>query len=239
MTADMWTPDTAVRIGERSHQRLLETIERLDDSSVQGRTLLPDWTVGHVLTHLARNADSYLRMMHGALQGVALQQYEGGLAQRAADIEAGAKCSANELISDVQRSVSRLEGTWARMTPEAWSGHGLNAEGEEWPCKLMPFHRVREVELHHVDLNLGYRPEDWPEEYATAELELSLMLLPDRLGQGEQRRLLAWLVGRAEQPRGLVLSAWQANRRHYFRTPYALTSGPVEYELKRDSGKDA
>ncbi len=58
------------------------------------------WTVGHVLTHLARNAESHVRMLEGATMGEALEQYAGGYDQRAADIEAGADRSAHVLESE-------------------------------------------------------------------------------------------------------------------------------------------
>ena len=47
-------------------------------------------TVGHVLTHIARNGDSFTRMMSAAIKGDVVTQYEGGHAQRSADIAAGA-----------------------------------------------------------------------------------------------------------------------------------------------------
>ena len=43
--------------------RLLAALEVLRDLDVTRPSLLPDWTVGHVLTHLARNADSFVRIL--------------------------------------------------------------------------------------------------------------------------------------------------------------------------------
>jgi maleylpyruvate isomerase len=50
-----------------SHQRLLSTLDPMDgegltDEMVNRPSRLPDWTVGHVLAHLARNADSMTAM---------------------------------------------------------------------------------------------------------------------------------------------------------------------------------
>ena len=58
-------------------------------------TGLPGWTVGHVLTHIARNADSTLRMLAG------LPQYWKGFESRIADIELGAGRRWDELVDDV------------------------------------------------------------------------------------------------------------------------------------------
>src|SRR5439155_7551235 len=41
-----------------AHRRLLATLEVVDDATARGLSQLPAWTRGHVLTHLARNADS-------------------------------------------------------------------------------------------------------------------------------------------------------------------------------------
>ncbi len=52
-----------------SHARLLDTVDGLDEAGVRAPSLLAGWTVGHVLTHLARNADSHTRMLGAALAG--------------------------------------------------------------------------------------------------------------------------------------------------------------------------
>src|SRR5580658_1203131 len=73
-----------------SHRRLLATVDGLDEAGVRAPSRLEGWTVGHVLTHLARNADSHTRMLRAALRGESVEQYAGGAEERAANIEAGA-----------------------------------------------------------------------------------------------------------------------------------------------------
>ncbi len=41
-------------------ERLLATAARLTDEDLRAPSLLPGWTRGHVLAHVARNADSYV-----------------------------------------------------------------------------------------------------------------------------------------------------------------------------------
>jgi maleylpyruvate isomerase len=201
-----------------SHARLIEAIESVTDADARAASLLPGWSVGHVLTHIARNAESFVRMMGAAMAGRAVQQYDGGSAARAAAIEAGAGRPAAELIGDIVASAWALEQMWEAMTPAAWAGHGLTDGDETWPCTLMPFHRWREVELHHVDLGFGYAPQDWPAGYVRRELTVSLAVLPERLSPGDRQRLLGWLVGRGEQPTDVPLAPWQARREHYLRS---------------------
>ncbi len=207
-----------------AHRRLEETVASVDDEVARRPSLLPDWTVGHVLTHLARNAESHVRMLDAALAGGAVEQYPGGHDQRGRDIEAGAGRPADELRADVRATTAALEAAWERMTPTAWGGHGL-ARGAEWPCRLLPFHRWREVEIHHVDLGLGYEPLDWPDEYVARELPLALDTLPERLTSAGRARALAWLVGRAAQP-SLELAPWEAKPGRYQRAPARLPADP-------------
>ena len=84
-----------------AHRRLSETLASVDADVARRPSRLPDWTVGHVLTHLARNADSHVRMLQGALAGEAVEQYPGGYEQRSRDIDAGAGRDAADLRADV------------------------------------------------------------------------------------------------------------------------------------------
>ncbi len=207
-----------------AHRRLQATVASVDDEVVRRPTLLPGWTVGHVLTHLARNAESHAGMLDAALDDRAVEQYPGGHEQRGRDIEAGAGRTAEELRADVNATMAALETAWARMTPRAWRGHGL-VRGAEWPCRWLPFHRWREVEIHHVDLGLGYTPLDWPEDYVARELPLALATVPERLAAGGRAQALAWLLGRAGQP-SLQLASWQAKPERYQSAPAPLLADP-------------
>jgi maleylpyruvate isomerase len=200
-----------------SHRRLIAAIESLTDDQARSTSLLPGWSVGHALTHLARNADSHARMMRAAIAGDAVHQYGPGF-ERTAGIEAGAARPAGALIEDVATSAAALEAVWDEMTDAAWAGNGLNQPDDEiWPCRLMPFHRWREVELHHADLGLGYTSADWPAGYVDRELAVSLMSLPERITESDRQRLLGWLVGRDQRQPDLELDPWQARRDHYLR----------------------
>jgi maleylpyruvate isomerase len=181
--------------------RLLATLDGLDDATARRPSRLPGWTVGHVVTHLARNADSHVRMLDGAVAGTVADQYEGGLDGRAADIASGAGRPAAALVSDLNRAVDDLNTTWGRVPVEVWAtGHARMGNGELCPCAELPARRWREVEIHRVDLGLGTAPADWPDAYVDLELPKALAQLPDRLSPADRATLLAWLVGRVEGP---------------------------------------
>ena len=201
----------------RAHRALEATIADLSDDQAREPSLLPGWSRGHVLTHIARNADSFTRMVCGAQRGEMLEQYPGGREQRAADIEAGSGRGAAELIADVRRSNAELEAAWDAIDADTWQRQGLATVG---PVTIddLPFRRWREAGVHHADLWLDYRWSDWPTDYVRLELERMTMLWNSRLPMGmtglpgaalavSDHHRLAWLMGRADidglEPAGL------------------------------------
>ena len=183
---------------ESSQERLVQHLRSLDAADPASPSLLPDWTVGHVLTHIARNADSMLRMLAG------LSQYWMGLESRASDIELGARRAWDELVDDVD-STAAAAVRRMRETHD-WSG-AVQATTAQRPKAWLPALRRREVEIHRADLGLGYGFGDMPGDYVASELRrlegvwksrqpMGLTSLPEPvLGMPEHERL-AWLCGR-------------------------------------------
>ena len=201
--------DLVLHQARASHGRLLATLDACAPEDTSRPSLLPEWSVGHVLSHLARNADSHTRMLDAAARGEHVEQYAGGHEQRSRDIEEGARRGGEEILDDVRTATARLEVAWDAMPLAAWGGHGLSM-GRVWPCRQIVFHRWREVELHHVDLGLGYSPDDWPAEYVALELPIAVARLPRRLDGAASATLLAWLVGRRPALGTIVIAPWQA-----------------------------
>jgi maleylpyruvate isomerase len=193
------TTSRALELSLAAHVRLVERISGLTDEQARQPSLLPDWTVGHVLTHLARNADGHALRLSGALRGEEVARYPGGSESRDREIADGAGRPAEALVADVAASNARLEAVWRTSEEAGWPHAGLMA-GDIWPTVDSPFRRLREVEIHHFDLGLGYSADEWPDDYAAWELEQALTNLPGRLGDGQARRLLVWLIGRAGVP---------------------------------------
>ena len=201
-------PEPEVFAGVRaSHIRLSNALDALDAETVRAPSLLPGWTVGHVLTHIARNAESLERALLGAVRGEVVARYPGGSAQRDADIEQGSDRPVDALVADVRATSARLEPTWDEMTDEAWDGH-TTFDGLERVDSL-PFARWREVEVHHSDLGLGYTSEDWPAGFVRRDLAAKTMAWRARMPMGltelpaaaqalSPADRVAWLLGRRE-----------------------------------------
>jgi maleylpyruvate isomerase len=199
------------RAGVEASHRGLEAMlgGRLDDLDAAAPSLLPGWTIGHVLTHLARNADSMTWVLESSERGEVVDRYPGGVDRRNGDIEAGAGRAAAEQVADLAAADRRLDAAIAAHT--RWDGESRELTGRVIPVGEVVFLRWREVEVHRYDLGLGYRFEDWPAEYARTELTeltmrwnarrpMGLTGVPaEALAVPEPERV-AWLLGRFEIP---------------------------------------
>jgi maleylpyruvate isomerase len=204
---------------DTSTASFIRTAEGLDDAAVGTPSLLPGWTKGHVLTHVARNADAYTRLLTGARTGEDVPGYPTPQT-RADDIEAGAGRPLQEQIDDLRTAHERFADAAAAMPAEAWTFH-LGFVGRS--AAAVPWARLREVEVHHVDLGAGYGPADWSDAFALrllreivtgAGAEWPAMVLRPygiehvlTIGDatdaspavgGPTRSIAAWLAGRAD-----------------------------------------
>ena len=201
-----------------AERRLFATVRAVDDTTVRTPSLLPGWTIGHLLTHLARNADSHRRRTAAAVAGVVVDQYPGGMAERSAEIEDGAGRDAAVILEDVAVSSARMLEAWVDVPASAWAGITRDATGRERRLDELPGRRVQEVEVHLVDLGIGITYRDWPDEFVTARLPLMRADLAGRLPAGatahpsgslDPRDELAWLYGRLDRPDLPLLGPWQ------------------------------
>lgn len=62
----MLVPEADIARVADAHARFIDAIEGLGAADMRGPSLLPGWSVGHVLTHVARNADSHIRRTDAA-----------------------------------------------------------------------------------------------------------------------------------------------------------------------------
>jgi maleylpyruvate isomerase len=157
--------------------RLLRTADGLTDAAAASR--LPGWTVGHVLTHIARNADGLTNLLTWARTGVVTPQY-ASWAAREADIQAGAPRPIPEQVADLTAACDRFAAAAEAMPPEAWTHTVGPTVGAEMPAAQVMWSRLREVEIHHVDIGAGYRPADWPEAFAVRMVHMLMRDLADR-----------------------------------------------------------
>jgi maleylpyruvate isomerase len=201
-------PAAAIELCRAAHARLGARVEHITDEQVRSPSRLPGWSVAHVLAHLARNADGHVRRLEGALRGEDVPRYPGGPEQRNGEIDEGARRSAAGIVADLDAAQRQLELVWGRSAAAGWPHPGLRGD-DHWPASASPVRRLREVEVHHVDLGLGYEPSDWPEDYVAWELPVLLATVPKRVHRTDDvRDLVAWLSGRRPVPAAIQLDPW-------------------------------
>jgi maleylpyruvate isomerase len=203
-----------------STDRLIATVDRLDDDDLRAPSLLPGWTRAHVLTHIARNADGLANLATWARTGEETPMYAGGPAGRAADIEAGAGRHIGDIRLDLSDSADRLLGAFVDFPPDGLAREVVAGSGPIRGWEI-PLGRTREVEIHHVDADAGYTPADWSDAFVRRTLDQLAGLFRDErdcpVGQltatdttgswrvaadgpvlaGPAAGLLAWLTGRS------------------------------------------
>ncbi|NDZ79683.1 maleylpyruvate isomerase family mycothiol-dependent enzyme [Streptomyces sp. SID10853] len=141
--------------------RLLAGLARLRDEDVPEPSRLPGWTRGHVLSHLARQAPALERLLEWARTGVETPQYPNREA-RNAEIEAGAGRPAAVQLADVRESAAHFQQVIETLPAAAWQATVRPFTGELCTPQRILVIRLRELELHHVDLDIGYGWHDIP-----------------------------------------------------------------------------
>ena len=219
----MDTEIALAQLGE-STDRLLATADALTDAQVAAPSRLPGWTRGHVLTHLARNADGFRNLLSWAATGDETPMYPSEEA-RARGVEEGAARSAAEIAADLHKSAAALAAAAQDLPARAWDAL-VARRGDTFPARQIPPRRLAELEIHHVNLGAGYRPADWPASFVAANLDRvgrdfagradapACLACPDGLDavypigplspgpasqvtvSGPPAALLAWLIGR-------------------------------------------
>jgi maleylpyruvate isomerase len=195
-------------------ERLLTAVAGLDNASLAEPSRLPGWSRGHVVAHLARNADALVNVLEGRPMYASAEV-------RDADIERDAPRPLDVQLADLRESGDRFQA--AGDAPADWSRTVELRNGVTDSASRVPFRRWAEVELHHVDLGVGYELEDCPHEFTEREIDF----LAQRFsGHSDVPATLvtdgthAWRTGRtADEPEVTVsgpaaqLMGWLAGRR--------------------------
>jgi maleylpyruvate isomerase len=205
-----------------AEDRLLRTVSKLSAAELRGASLLPGWTRGHVLAHVALNAHSLVNLFAWARTGIETPQYPSW-EERDSAIETHSRRTLSEHRAALAEAAAAF-GAAARAVPlDRWEREVAGIGGDPQPAETFLFGRLREVEIHHVDLDAGYVASDWDGSFVRRVLEqVPVRLSPGvdapfvavatdlgtRLEVGDSpataevagagHDLLAWLLGRAD-----------------------------------------
>jgi maleylpyruvate isomerase len=194
--------------------RYLTSLEDVTDDQLREPSLLPGWTRGHVVAHVALNAHGFARALRGARTGEPTTVYDSQDA-RPAEIEERSSGSAEELRALNQMASLRLAGELRLMKV------GVTVErvpgGPVLDAPRIVESRWREVEVHRADLDLGYLPTDWPLPFAAFALEAAAADRGDEVSltlhaQDIERTILVGKGGHGVAGRAGDLAWWLLGR---------------------------
>jgi maleylpyruvate isomerase len=203
---------TADLLGDAA-QRLNRTVDGFQGDDWSAPSLLPDWTRAHVVAHLALNAEGLAR----ALRGLVADDLEDDQPRtmydsdekRDSDIAELAEADPTELRDRLLAGTTAFLDAMASVPATEWEGRiERTPGGRTMPTASLPGMRLREVEIHHVDLAAGYARSEWSTDFA--ELLLDAMTRRLRPDQGFEVKPMdserTWTVdgGESEYPLTVV-----------------------------------
>ncbi|MFL6070161.1 MAG: maleylpyruvate isomerase family mycothiol-dependent enzyme [Actinomycetes bacterium] len=180
---------------------------------------LPGWTRAHVVAHLTGNAYGLINLTRWAGTGTETPMYPSKEA-RASEIDRRAALPWTELLADHTRAVGALRLALLGLSEPVAARVlrlGSGARADAWALGAI---RIREVEIHRVDLASDYTASDWSSTFtlrtlgeltpffrSSREVPVHVLRATDTgncwvVGAdgadlvGHEADLLAWLLGR-------------------------------------------
>jgi maleylpyruvate isomerase len=191
-------------LGEAS-TRVLRTVDGFHGADWVTPSLLPAWTRAHVVAHLALNAEGMARALRGVVADE--DEYDGPRTmydsdeKRDADIDELAVSETSEIRDRLLAGTTVLREAIDALPSDRWETRVERTPGgRAIRVGAFPGMRLRELEIHHVDLDSGYTPADWSLEFAEHLVDAMVKRLdPSRaveIRPLDSRR--TWVVGDGE-----------------------------------------
>lgn len=151
--------------------RLVRTVDGLADDDFAAPSLLPGWTRAHVVAHLALNSEGLAGALTGIVQDEPTPVYASQEA-RDGDIETLAKAEPTELRDRLLGGTTLFDDAVTAVPEDAWDTRVERTPGgRTFKASAVVGMRLREVEVHHADLDAGYHHAQWPTEFSGLVLE--------------------------------------------------------------------
>lgn len=150
---------------QEATNRLIRTVDGFTGDDWDAPSGLPGWTRAHVVAHLALNAEGLAGALTGIVQDEAVPMYTSQ-EDRDRDIEDLAGAVPAELRERLLAGCTLYADAWTALPDDAG---GTRFEritgGPTIPAGATLGMRMREVEIHHADLDAGYSHSDWPPRF--------------------------------------------------------------------------
>jgi maleylpyruvate isomerase len=160
-------------IGDSVH-RVTRTVDAFHGDDWRTPSLLPGWSRAHVVAHLALNAEGMARALHGLVadeQDGSSPMYDSD-EKRDSDIDHLSAAHHHEIRDRLLGSTTVLHDAFAAVPEVAWDGRvDRTPGGRSMRVASLPSMRLRELEIHHVDLGVAYTTGDWSETFSVLLLD--------------------------------------------------------------------
>jgi maleylpyruvate isomerase len=160
----------ALRLLGDAAQRLTRTVDGFHGDDWASPSLLSGWTRAHVVAHLALNAEAMARLVHAVVADSpsdAMPAMYDSDAQREGDIQELARADPSEIRERLLGGTTVLHQAFTAVPEDTWSTRVERTPGGlSLRVSSLPSMRVREVEVHHVDLGVGYTTRRWPPSFS-------------------------------------------------------------------------
>lgn len=157
MVSNTVIPDvpTLIDAVDDASTRLVTAVEDTVDTGgvtvFAAPSLIDGWTLGHVVSHLSRNADALRNVLEGAEHGEQRPLYTSR-EERDAEIEAGARQDTASIARDFEQTTRFLTEKFLAVPDEVWSAP-IDLRGPTTADTIL-WARLAEVEFHHHDLGV-------------------------------------------------------------------------------------
>ena len=153
--------------------RVVRTVDGFHGDDWTAPSLLPGWTRAHVVAHLALNAEGIIRVLRSIVaddeddtDGEPAPMYDSDEA-RDTDIDDLAGADPSDIRDRLMAGTTILDDAIGAVPDDVW---GTRVErtpgGRRIRAAAFPGMRLRELEIHHVDLDAGYTTAAWSAEFA-------------------------------------------------------------------------
>lgn len=159
--------------------RLLALVAGLSDDDFAAPSLLPSWSRGTLVAHLALNAGALGNLVAWARTGVESPMYASA-EQRAADIARLGAAPPAQIRAEFLAGTARLDADLAALPEACWAAPVRTARGRPIPASEIPWMRNREVWVHAVDLDAGVGFDGVPPSLLVALLDDAAALMSGR-----------------------------------------------------------
>jgi len=200
--------EVATALLTESSARVIRTVDGFHGDDWSTPSLLPGWTRAHVVAHLALNAEGLARALRGLVADddedadvdEPRSMYDSD-EKRDSDIVELAAADPSEIRERLLGGATLLNEAIEALPADRWDDRVERTPGgRQFRADAVPGMRLRELEIHHVDLGAGYTTGDWSLEFAEHLLDAMPKRL--RLGDAVEIRPLdsqrTWLLGDGE-----------------------------------------